>query len=226
MRLFFGRAWLFICVLRLHHRLIRMLRLMRRLGLMRMLGLMIVRLLRLGLRLVGVLAIFAALVLAVAVSVGTVRLATAVTGEGILVRELSISASEKGGALGNHFVAKRELLAVEDEGVLVIVEVRRGKAAQVARCVDLGGRVVECGHVAGLVHVGRLVAGTDHRVASRDPRVERGGVIAQVPDGRLEGLKSDENLGLHLDSLHIVVLVPDLLVLPELVDLLVEISAG
>ena len=126
----------------------------------------------------------------------------------------------------DHVFCPRELLAVEDEGVLVIVEVRRGKAAQVARCVDLGGRVVECGHVAGLVHVGRLVAGTDHRVASRDPRVERGGVIAQVPDGRLEGLKSDENLGLHLDSLHIVVLVPDLLVLPELVDLLVEISAG
>ena len=140
--------------------------------------------------------------------------------------KLGFTALKERYACTDHILCPRELLAVEDEGVLVIVEIRRGKAAQVARCVDLGGRVVECGHVAGLVRVGIIVAGTDHRVASRDPLVERGGVIAQVPDGRLEGLKSDENLGLHLDSLHIVVLVPDLLVLPELVDLLVEISAG
>ena len=139
---------------------------------------------------------------------------------------MSIAALKERYAGTDHVLRVRELLAVEDEGGLVIVEVRRGKAAQVARCVDLGGRVVECGHVAGLVLVGIIVADTDRRVASRDPPDQRAGVVAQVPDGRLEGLKSDENLSLHLDSLHIVVLVPDLLVLPELVDLLVEISAG
>ena len=253
MRLFGFRRRLFVGVLRLNHRrLIRMLGLMGRLRLMRMLGLMcllrLMRLLRLMsllwlmigmrllglmiglllglmLRLVGFITILAALVLAVAVRMSAVRLST-VTGEGILVRELSITASENGGAGGHHFVTKGELLAVEDEGVLVVVEIGRGKAAQVGRSGDLGGRVVDCGPVGGLVGVGILVADTNNRVASRDPPDQRAGVIAQVPDGCLEGLKSDENLSLHLDSLHIVVLVPDLLVLPELVDLLVEISAG
>ena len=72
MRLFGARFRLFVCVFRLHNRLIRMIGLMHRLGLMRMLGLFIVRLLGLGLRLVGFVAIFAALVLAVAVSVDAV----------------------------------------------------------------------------------------------------------------------------------------------------------
>ena len=172
-------------------------------------------------------AVVAALVGAVAVVVSAIGLVTvSVTSELVLVRELSISAGENGGAGGNHFVTERELLAVEDEGVLVIVEIGRGKAAQVARCVDPGGPVVECGRVAGLVCVSILVADADERVSGRDAPDQRASVVAQVPDGRLEGLKSDENLSLHLDSLHIVVLVPDLLVLPELVDLLVEISAG
>ena len=42
----------------------------------------------------------------------------------------------------------------------------------------------------------------------------------------LEGLESDENLGLDLDSLLVVLLVPNLLVLVKFVDLPIEVSRG
>ena len=50
---------------------------------------------------------------------------------------MSVAALEHRLAFIDHVWSKRELLAVEDEGGLVIVEIRRGKAAQLACCVDL-----------------------------------------------------------------------------------------
>ncbi len=51
-------------------------------------------------------------------------------------------------------------------------------------------------------------------------------VVAEVNDRLLEGFESYEHLSLDLDSLFIVVLVPDRLVCVELVHLLVKVRAG
>ena len=49
-------------------------------------------------------------------------------------------------------------------------------------------------------------------------------VVGSVVDGRLEGLESHENLSLHLDSLWVVVLIPDLFILIEFIDLFIKVS--
>ena len=50
-------------------------------------------------------------------------------------------------------------------------------------------------------------------------------VIVYEPDGVFEGLEGDQNLGFNIHARHVVVLVPDWLILIELVDLLVEVGA-
>ncbi len=62
-----------------------------------------------------------------------------------------------------------------------------------------------------------------HTLESRDNILN---VVTEVNDRLFEGLESYEHLSLDLDSLLIVILVPDWLVCVEFVHLLVEVSAG
>ena len=50
-------------------------------------------------------------------------------------------------------------------------------------------------------------------------------IKVQVIDARLESFKSNKNFSLDFDPLLVVILIPDLLLLVELVYLLVEVSA-
>ncbi len=62
-----------------------------------------------------------------------------------------------------------------------------------------------------------------HTLESRDNILN---VVTEINDRLLEGLESYEHLSLDLDSLFIVILVPDWLFCVEFVDLLVEVRAG
>ena len=146
--------------------------------------------------------------------------------EVVVIGQLSLTAAHDSTAHPHHLLRKGELLTVKDQGALVVVESVLGLPALVTCSLHLFDCPGEVLVVLRQVVVDVLLVGADARAVYMDPLIERIDVVAEVADGGLEGLESDKKFRLDLDSLLVVVLVPDLLALVELVDLLVEVGAG
>ena len=155
-----------------------------------------------------------------------VRLVDVATVECIAVVQLSATAGENAGACGNHLGSESKLLAVKNQGVLVVIKiVLRVLAvlAQVVNSLPNGAEVVdESFHVV----VSFFMVKADSMVLVAKCGRKNVDVVGDARDATLEGLEGNEKLSLNLDSLFVVVLVPDFVVVIELPNLSVEVSSG
>ena len=146
------------------------------------------------------------------------------TAEGVPVRQLSVSAGENRSASVVHLGSESELLAVKDKGILVGIEISLSIIAFILDSMDKALHSLECLIDISCVGVDVVLVGSDSASVVGDFVVELVNVVTEVADGGLEGLESNEQLSLNLNSLFVVILVPNLIVFVELVDLSVEIS--
>ena len=143
----------------------------------------------------------------------------------VLVVKPSLPACDQSLALRDHFFSECELLAIKNERISHLLELIFCLSALILCLLN------PCQHFHRLVSVKCL-----------DLFICLGWCLAQILRALvliefidislkngccvLEGLESDENLGLDLDSLLVVLLVPNLLVLVKFVDLPIEVSRG
>ena len=154
----------------------------------------------------------------------TVALGVNVTSELPLVRKLSVSAGEEVRASMVHLLGKSKLLAVEDEGSLVCVNIVLSASAKVLGSSDGLRNCIVLFFESGQISVDIILVCTNSAALILNSLINAYDVVVDVADRGLEGLESDQNFSLHLDSLFVVVLIPDLLALIERVDLLIEVS--
>lgn len=165
-----------------------------------------------------------ALRLTVMVTIGiTLMLVAAV--KVVAVRELGISAGEDSGAGVVHLLCESELLAVENESVSVLIKIALSIRALILNTVDKVSSCLHLGVVLILVFPDIILISSNSALVVGNFVVNRVDIVADVADGSLEGLEGDKDLSLNLNSLFVVVLIPNLFVLVELVDLLVEVGA-
>ena len=160
------------------------------------------------------------------VMMNIVVVAVVVTMEGVAWVYLSVSAVANLGANRDHVVGEGELLAVEDQSLLGFLELVLGVLASLLELLDA---VVD--RSKALVHL--LVVFPDILLVCSNslllivvPVVDSLDVAIKVVDGVLHGLESNKHLGLNLDALLVIVLVPDLVIRVELPNLLVEVGTG
>ena len=149
----------------------------------------------------------------------------AASGEIVLVVKPSLPARNQSLALRDHFFSECELLAIKNERISHLLELIFCLSALILCLLN------PCQHFHRLVSVKclKLFICLSWCLA----QILRALVLIEFIDISLkngccvlEGLESDENLGLDLDSLLVVLLVPNLLVLVKLVDLPIEVSRG
>ena len=129
-------------------------------------------------------------------------------------------------ALLDHLGGEGELLAEKDEVSAVLSDILLSVEALVLSGTDLldGGEHTLA--ELGLVLVDVIRVGTNLLVLILNLVGESVDVSPDVGGAGLQGLEGNEKLSLDLDSFLIVVLVPNGLSFVEVVDVLVEISAG
>jgi len=154
----------------------------------------------------------------------TVALGVNVTSELPLVRKLSVSAGEEVRASMVHLLGKSKLLAVEDEGSLVCVNIVLSASAKVLGSCDGLRNCIVLFFESGQISVDIILVCTNSAALILNSLINAYDVVVDVADRGLEGLESDQNFSLHLDSLFVVVLIPNCLLLIEVVNLLVEVS--
>ena len=164
-----------------------------------------------------------ALRLTVVVTIG-VTLMLVATREVVAVRELGISAGEDSSAGIVHLLCESELLAVKNESVSVLIKIALSIRALILNTIDKVSSRLHLGVVSILVLPDIILISSNSATVVRNFVVNRVDIVAEVADGSLEGLEGDKDLSLNLNSLFVVVLIPNLLVLVELVDLLVEVG--
>ena len=164
-----------------------------------------------------------ALRLTVVVTIG-VTLMLVATREVVAVRELGISAGEDSSAGIVHLLCESELLAVKNESVSVLIKIALSIRALILNTIDKVSSRLHLGVVSILVLPDIILISSNSATVVRNFVVNRVDIVAKVADGSLEGLEGDKDLSLNLNSLFVVVLIPNLLVLVELVDLLVEVG--
>ena len=165
-----------------------------------------------------------ALRLTVVVTIG-IALMLVATREVVAVRELGISAGEDSSAGIVHLLCESELLAVKNESVSVLIKIALSIRALILNTIDKVSSRLHLGVVSILVLPDIILISSNSATIVRNFFVNRVDIVAEVVDGSLEGLEGDKDLSLNLNSLFVVVLIPNLLVLVELVDLLVEVGA-
>ena len=138
------------------------------------------------------------------------------------VRELALSAGEESGALGYHRWSEGKLLAVENEHIADFRKIMFGISAFVLHGVKTADSMAELIHarVDILLVDGALLS----EVHVFNKVTDLPNIIVHIHDRGLEGFEGDQDFGLHLDSLIVVLLVPNLLVFVKLIDLLVEVG--
>ena len=155
----------------------------------------------------------------------TVALMMLASGEVVADRKLGISAGEDMGAGGDHLVGESELLAIKNESILVVLEVN---LCVVAFILNTSNKVssLDVGFLVGSqVIVNVLLVSTNSLILAFGPFTDGADIVGEVVDVGLKGLKSNKHLSLNLDSLLVVVLVPNLVCFVELVDLSVKVSS-
>jgi len=133
------------------------------------------------------------------------------TAEGVPVRQLSVSAGENRSASVVHLGSESELLAVKDKGILVGIEISLSITAIILDSMDKALHSLECLFDISCVGVDVILVGSDSASVVGDFVVELVNVLTEVADGGLEGLESNEQLSLNLNSLFVVILVPNLI---------------
>ena len=154
----------------------------------------------------------------------SVTLMLVATREVVAVRELGISAGEDSSAGIVHLLCESELLAVKNESVSVLIKIALSIRALILNTIDKVSSRLHLGVVSILVLPDIILISSNSATVVRNFVVNRVDIVAKVADGSLEGLEGDKDLSLNLNSLFVVVLIPNLLVLVELVDLLVEVG--
>ena len=144
----------------------------------------------------------------------------------VAVVELSLAAVEDSSASTDHLWGEGKLLAVEDQSVLAVVDEVLALGALALEVLEFGdggrnGSVLDLHHVGDSV----LLVADDSVDLSVSGVHQIGGIVVQVGDTLLEGLKSDKDISLVLDAVGVLVLGPDRVIFIEMVDLPVEVSA-
>ena len=144
--------------------------------------------------------------------------------ESITNRQLSFAAGQDASASIVHLFCESELLAVKNKGVAVGIELGLGPNALLAASSHLNVCVEVGLLIDGVVLINVILIRTDSCTIVRNLIANSMNIIAQVVDRGLESLERHEHLSLDLDSLFVVILIPDLLVLIELVYLSIEVG--
>ena len=144
--------------------------------------------------------------------------------ESITNWQLSFAAGPDGSGSIVHLFCESELLAVKHKGVAVGIELGLGPNALLAASSHLNVCVEVGLLIDGVVLINVILIRTDSCTIVRNLIANSMNIITKVVDRGLESLERHEHLSLDLDSLLVVVLIPDLLVLIELVYLSVKVG--
>lgn len=144
--------------------------------------------------------------------------------EVVSVRQLGFAAGQDGRASVVHLGCESELLAPEDHSVTVLIELRLGPCALITAFSILAIHVSVSGHVIRLVVINVTIVLVVSPNTVVNLSINSDNIVADIAHGGLECLKRHKHLSLDLDSLLVVILVPNLIPLIERPDLSVEVG--
>ena len=139
------------------------------------------------------------------------------------VTKLGIAAREEVLACVVHFLGKGELLAVENQSISVLFQLFLSPDALILApksiCLGLGKCLVIVLNL--VINVQRCIIDFSASVLNYGTDIAH--VVGSVANSCLECFESHHNISLHLDSLLVVILIPDFCVFIKVVDLFIKV---
>ena len=144
--------------------------------------------------------------------------------EVVSVLQLGIAAGQDGRASVVHLGSEGELLAVENESGTVLIELRLSPLALITALSILAIHFSKSVPIGLLVLINVIIVLVVSPSAVVNLSIHSDNIVADVAHGGLECLKRHKHLSLDLDSLLVVVLIPNLIPLIEAPNLSVEVG--